>query len=201
MARKTLLLSVMVVASFVLAQARPAVSPSRADAGVAVARPAASDAGTPVANAQGGGSSEVDKLRKEVAELRQRTAELERQNQTKSDALTAQFEKFGKQLEDMKGQLTKLNETEERRSDAEEAAQSHRSAKAAASTSLNGVLGGLALGTTAGVDSALQYAESVFTGNAQHDVQLARAALSQNDLNATRSYLLLALMEAEAQNK
>ncbi len=199
MARKTLLLSVMVVASFVLAQARPAVSPSRADAGVTVARPAASDAGTPVA--QGGGSSEVDKLRKEVAELRQRTAELERQNQTKSDALTAQFEKFGKQLEDMKGQLTKLNETEERRSDAEEAAQSHRSAKAAASTSLNGVLGGLALGNTAGVDSALQYAESVFTGNAQHDVQLARAALSQNDLNATRSYLLLALMEAEAQNK
>lgn len=201
MARKILLLSVMVVASFVLAQARPAVSPSRVDAGVTVARPSASDAGAPVANAQGGGSSEVDKLRKEVSELRLRTAELERQNQTKSDALTERFEKFSKQLEDMKGQLAKLTETEERRSDAEEAAQSHRSAKAAASTSLNGVLGGLALGNTAGVDSALRYAESVYTGNAQRDVQLARAALSQNDLNSARAYLILALMEAEAQTK
>ena len=201
MARKILLLSVMVVASFVLAQARPAVSPSRADAGVSVARPSAGDGGAPLANAPGGGSSEVDRLRKEVADLRLRTAELERLNQTKSDALNNQVEKFGKQLEDMKGQLAKLTQTEERRADAEEAAQSHRSAKAAASTSLNGVLGGLALGNTAGVDSALQYAENVYTGNAQHAVQLARAALGQNDLNAARSYLILALMEAEAQTK
>lgn len=197
MARKVLLLSVVVVASFVLAQARPPTSPSRADGGVAATRPVAVDAGAPAATttSQNGGSGEVDRLRKEVAELRLRTAELERLNQAKSDSL----EKFTKQLDDVKGQLSKLNETEERRADAEEAAQARKSARAAATTSLNGVLGGLALGNTSGVDSALQYAESVFTGNAQHDVQLARAALTQGDLTSARAYLILALMEADAQ--
>lgn len=199
MASKVLLLSVVIVASFVLAQARPATSPSRSDAGVTAARPVVVDAGAPAAaTGQSGGTPEVERLRKEVAELKLRTSELER-TQAKTDALGDQLEKVNKQLADLKGQLTKLNDHEARRVDAEEAAQARKAATASAATSLNGVLGGLALGNTGGVDASLRYAESVYTGAAQHDVQLARAALAQGDLTSARAYLILALMEADAQ--
>ncbi len=198
MARKVLLLSVVVTASFVLAQARPATSPSRADAGV-TARPVAMDGGAPAAaTGQSGPTPEVERLRKEVAELRLRTAELERQ-QARADALTERMEKFSKQLDDMKGQLTKLSDGEERRADAEQAAQAKKAVTAAATTSVNNVLGGLASGNTSGVDASLRYAESSLTGNAQHYVQLARTALGQGDLTSARGYLILALMEADAQ--
>lgn len=197
MPRKVLLLSVVVVATFALAQGRPPGA-SRTDAGVAAARAVAVDAGVgaPVTS---GPTPELERLRKEVAELRLRTAELERQNQAKADALDAQFEKLNKQLEDVKGQLTKLNDREDRRADAEEAAQAKKAATAAATTSLNNVLGVLSSGNTSGVEASLQYAQSAFSGNAQRYVQLARSAVASGDLTSARGYLILALMEADSQ--
>jgi len=197
MARKVLLLSVVVLASFVLAQGRPPGA-ARTDAGVPTARAAPVDAGV-VAPAASGPTPELERLRKEVAELRLRTAELERQNQSKADALDAQFEKLNKQLEAMKGQLTKLNDAEDRRADAEEAAQAKKAATAAATTSLNNVLGVLSSGNTSGVEASLQYAQGAFTGNAQRYVQLARSAVASGDLTSARGYLILALMESDSQ--
>lgn len=198
MARKVLLLSVVVLASFVLAQGRPPGA-ARTDAGVPTARAAPVDAGVAAPAATSGPTPELERLRKEVAELRLRTAELERQNQSKADALDAQFEKLNKQLEAMKGQLTKLNDAEDRRADAEEAAQAKKAATAAATTSLNNVLGVLSSGNTSGVEASLQYAQGAFTGNAQRYVQLARSAVASGDLTSARGYLILALMESDSQ--
>lgn len=197
MARKILLLSVMVAASWVLAQARPA---ARADAGVPTPRPPTADAGVPTAaTAQSGPTPEVEKLRKELNELKLRTAELERQGQAKADALNEQVEKLTKRLDEMRGQLTKLSAAEDRRADAEEAAQAKRAATAAATTSLNTVLTGFSSGNTAGAEASLRFAETAVTGSARNYVQLARAALGQGDLTAARGYVILALMEADSQ--
>lgn len=142
-------------------------------------------------------SMEVDKLRKEVNDLKLRSSEMERAQQQKADALNAQFEKLSGQLEEIKGQLTNVTEAETRRAEAQQAVVNQKSATASASASLNSVLGTLASGNTSGVEPSLRYAESVFTGNAQKNVQLARAALVQGDVSAARQYLLMALSEAE----
>lgn len=195
--RKIILLSV--VASVALAQGKPAPAAPR-DAGVATVRPVrpvAVDAGVPVVVA--GPAPEVEKLRKEVNDLKLRTFELERQQQAKTDALTSDLEKLSKKVEDLKTQLKQVSDAEERRADAEEAVATRKAQTAAASVNLNVVLLQLVSGNTSGIDPSLRYAESVFTGNAQKDVQLARAAITQGDVSAARQYLMLALWEIEAQ--
>ena len=149
--------------------------------------------------ASGTNSMELDRLRKDVNDLKLRSSEVERAQQQKADALSAQVEKLSSQLEEIKGQLTKITDAETRRADTEQAVVNQRSATASASASLNSVLGTLASGNTSGVEPSLRYAESVFTGTAQKNVQLARAALAQGDVSSARQYLLLALYEADAQ--
>ncbi len=204
------LFSIVFVASLALAQAKPAKptpaaaaqTPAAAtrDAGVAPVRSAAAaDAGVPLPAPSGFNSTELDRLRKEVTELKLRSAEVERAQQQRADALSAQVDKLSSQLEEIKGQITKVTDAETRRADTEQAVVNQKSASSSASASLNSVLGALATGNTGGVDPSLRYAESVFTGNAQKNVQLARAALAQGDLASARQYLLLALSEAEGQ--
>lgn len=190
--RKIIFLSV--VASVALAQGKPAPAASR-DAGVTLVRPVVTDAGVP-AVVVSSPTPEVEKLRKEVNELKLRTLELERQVAAKNDG---DLEKLTRKVEALSAQLTKLSEAEERRADAEEAVATRKTQTAAASSNLNAVLVQLVSGNTRDIDPSLRYAESVFTGNAQKDVQLARAALSQGDVAAARTYLMLALWELEAQ--
>ena len=198
------LFPVALVASLALAQGKPAPSTVR-DAGVAsVRKVAAVDGGVPpsaAAQAQAVSnvnSMEVDKVRKEIAELKARTAELERQQQSaKSESANGKLDALIRQVDELKAQLTRLNEVEARRADKEESAATQRSETAAASSNLSSVLGTLASGNTAGVEPSLRYAESVFTGNAQRNVQLARAALAQGDVSMARQYLLLAISEAQ----
>ena len=204
------LFSIVLLASLALAQAKPAKPATTAapaqnppaaarDAGVAPARTtAASDAGVPMPAASGINSMEIDRLRKDVNDLKMRSVEAERVQQQKADALSAQFEKLSSQLEGIKSQLTRVTDGETRRAEAEQSVVSQRSATASASASLNSVLGVLASGNTSGIEPSLRYAENVFTGNAQRNVQMARAALAQGDVSAARQYLLLALSEAEA---
>lgn len=193
--RKPLLLSV--VAAVALAQGKPAVVPAR-DAGVAAPRVVAVDAGVP-AMVSSSGTSEVEKLRKELNDLKLRTTELERQQQAKADALGSDFERMVKKVDELKSQVKVLTDAEVRRVDAEEAAATKKVATAAAAASLTSVLSVLATGSTTGIEPSLRYAEAVFTGNAQKDVQLARSALTQGDLSAARQLLLIALFESENQ--
>ena len=201
---------IVFVASFALAQGKPApardagvapaVAPVRSaaavDGGVAAPVPTAAQAQA-VSNVN---SMEVDKLRKEVAELRARTAELERQQQTaKSESVNGKLDTLTRQVDELKAQLTQLNEVEARRSDREQSAATQRSDTVVATSNLNSVLGALSSGNTSGVEPSLRYAESVFTGSAQKNVQLARGALAQGDLNMARQYLLLAISEAQGQ--
>ena len=149
--------------------------------------------------ASGINSMEIDRLRKDVNDLKLRSAEVERAQQQRADALSAQVDKLSSQLDEIKGQLSKVTDAETRRADTEQAVVNQKRATSSASASLNSVLGALSTGNTSGVDPSLRYAESVFTGNAQKNVQLARAALAQGDVASARQYLLLALSEAEGQ--
>jgi hypothetical protein len=185
------------VASLALAQGKPTAAAPR-DAGVSLVRPVAVDGGVQLVTSPGP-APEVEKLRKELNDLKLRTAELERQQQAKADALTADLEKLGKKVEDLKVQLKVLSDAEERRADAEEAVVTRKTQTTAGAASVNAVLVQLVSGNTNNIEPSLRYAESVFTGPAQRDVQLARAALVQGDLAAARQYLVLALIEVEAQ--
>ena len=189
------LLFLWVVAAVALAQGKPATVPPARDAGVAAPRVVALDAGAAVVN---GPTPELEKLRKELNDLKLRTTELERQ-QAKADALTADLERLGKKVDDLKAQVKQLTDAQDRRVDAEEAAAAKKVATAAAAASLTSVLTVLATGSTTGIEPSLRYAEGVFTGNAQKDVQLARSALAQGDLAAARQLLLIALIESENQ--
>ena len=189
------LLFLWVVAAVALAQGKPATVPPARDAGVAAPRVVALDAGAAVVN---GPTPELEKLRKELNDLKLRTTELERQ-QAKADALTADLDRLGKKVDDLKAQVKQLTDAQDRRVDAEEAAAAKKVATAAAAASLTSVLTVLATGSTTGIEPSLRYAEGVFTGNAQKDVQLARSALAQGDLAAARQLLLIALIESENQ--
>lgn len=204
--RKLLFLSV--VASVALAQGKPpvvtrppAAAPAR-DAGVAPVRVSSVDAGVPAAApapaAASGHTPEVEKLRKEVNELKLRTADLERQL-AKADTLNGELEKLNTKVDDLKAQLKQVSDAEQRRADAEEAVVTRKTQTAAASSNLNAVLVQLMSGNTSGIEPSLRYAESVFTGAAQKDVQLARAALVQGDVAAARQLLMLALIELDSQ--
>jgi TolA-binding protein len=193
--RKIILLAF--VASFALAQGKPAPAAPR-DGGVTVVRPSPVDAGVPAAQVVSGPAPELEKLRKEVADLKLRTAELERQLLAKP--ASTDLEKLNAKVDALTQKLDKLSAAEERRADAEEAAATKKANTAAASSNLNAVLLQLVSGNTRDIEPSLRYAESVYTGNAQKDVQLARASLAQGDLNAARQYLMLALWELEIQH-
>ncbi len=153
----------------------------------------------PAATATTPGPSNIEneRLRKELNELKVRTAELERLAQAKTE--NGELEKLSKKLDELNSRVKQLSDAEDRRADAEDAAAHKKTSTAAASASVNSVLSVLASGNTSNIEPSLRYAESVFTGNAQRDVQLARAALANGDVSSARQYLLLAIAEAEAQ--
>ncbi len=182
----------LLAAALVFAQGRPAAR----DGGVAPSKaaPAPVDAGVaePMRGPAPPSTAEYERLRKEVAELRTRTTELE-QKAAKADALASDLDKLQKKLDALKGQVDAI---EERRDNAEREIANRKAQTAQANATVNGVLQQLTTGNTANVEAWLRGAEQQYTGNAQKLVQLARNALGQGDLNATRQYLNLALIEA-----
>jgi hypothetical protein len=200
---EALVVSLLVV-PVVLAQPRPAAAPSRdggvpLDAGVAARSPSAADAG---ASAAPGAppAGEVERLKREVTELRARVVDLE-QRQARASAAADDVERLRKEFDGLKGQVSKLQEADDQRSSAEASAAERRAAMTAAATNLGAVLSQLSSGNTRGIEPSLQYAEATFTGAAQRLVQLARQALAQGDLANARTYLALALAEVNSLQK
>jgi chromosome segregation ATPase len=188
-----------------LGQARPTSTAAR-DAGVVLPRaattPGAADAGvsstaTPSAIDRAP-SAELERLRREVADVKARASEVERAQQQRLDSLTTDVQALKRQLDELKTQFSEVKEAETRRSTQETAVADQRAATQTASQNLGAVLNQLSLGNTSGIDASLRYAESTYSGNAQRYVQMARGALQNGDLNNARAYLQLAIAEANA---
>jgi hypothetical protein len=187
-----------------LGQARPPPTPAR-DAGVVLPRaatmPGAADAGVSTATPSAidrAPSAEIERLRREVADVKARASEVERAQQQRIDTLTTDVQALKRQLDELKTQFSEVKEAETRRSTQETAAADQRAATQTASQNLGGVLNQLSTGNTSGIDASLRYAESTYSGNAQRYVQMARSALQNGDLNNARAYLQLAIAEANA---
>lgn len=156
------------------------------DAGVAVVAPALPPS-VPTPSV-----AEVSHLRREVVDLKARTALLERQI-AQAEATTAQFEKLGKQIADLQNQL---NAAEERRIEHERKAVEKYQRAEQAVAALGAAQQQLATGNT-NVGGALTLAESTMTGAALNHLQAARAALANGDLASARIWLTLAVVEAQ----
>jgi predicted nucleic acid-binding Zn-ribbon protein len=180
------------LAFVVLGQARPAVAKEVRDAGVVL--PARADGGVadePMRVPAPATTTDVDKVRKELLELRAKVSELE--------ARLNKAEALSKDVDALRSQLLKLQErvdaAEERRESEEREAARKKAQAAQTQQLLSGALQQLATGNTTNVDAWLRTAQAASSGNAQKLVELARQALAQSDLVACRQYLTLALLE------
>lgn len=197
--------SLILLPLLALGQARPTTNPAR-DGGVALPRAAApttssADAGVSTATpsaVERGPNTEIERLRREVADVKARASEVERAQQQRIDSLNTDVQALKRQLDDLKSQFADVKEAETRRSTQETAVTEQRAATQTASQNLNGVLTQLSTGNTSGIEASLRYAESTYSGNAQRYVQMARSALQNGDLNNARAYLQLAIAEANA---
>lgn len=193
--RRAVFVTMVVLACVALAQSRPdkksapALGPTAADAGVVSAK---ADAGVSEARAPAPATAvELERAKKELAELRVKVTELEGRV-SKAETLSRDVESLRMKAEKLEA---RLDAEDERRASEEREAQRKKAVAAQNQQMLSGALQQLATGNTANVDVWLRTAEANSTGNAQKLVQLARAALAQQDLVATRQYLILALME------
>lgn len=151
----------------------------------------------PQSNAQAANTVELERLRKEITELKTRSAEFEKQQRAKTESLTDEMAKLNEKLEAMRKSLKELNEANEQRVENERSLATRKAQIGQATATLSQALVQLASGNASGVEGALRAAEGSLSGNAQRDVQLARAALQQGDLWTTRQFISLALIEAE----
>lgn len=191
--RRTLLATVAVVAALAGAQGKPAPQPAARDAGVSAPKV---DAGVPTPepsrNPNAPPAAELEKLRKDVAELRTRVTDLEAKA-AKADALAADLEKVRKKLDALQADS---DAAEEKRANLERELATKKAQTTQASATVNVVLQQLTTGNTSNVELWLRGAEQQYSGNASKLVSLARTALAQGDLTAARQYLNLALLEA-----
>lgn len=134
---------------------------------------------------------ELARLRRDVLELK---LLLEKQL-AQSDGVAASVDRLGKQVGQLKADLA---DAEQRRAEEKRQAAARREATSQAVAGLAAAQQQLAGG---GTDIAyfLSQAEASFTGSALRAVQSARAALANNDLNATRYWLAVAAAEAANQ--
>lgn len=191
--RRTLLATVAVVAALTWAQGKPAPQPPTRDAGVPAPKV---DAGVPtpepLRNPNAPPAAELEKLRKDVAELRTRVTDLEAKA-AKADSLAADLEKVRKKLDALQADT---DAAEEKRATLERELATKKAQTTQASATVNVVLQQLTTGNTSNVELWLRGAEQQYSGNASKLVSLARTAIAQGDLTAARQYLNLALLEA-----
>jgi len=181
----------LVLASVSLAQGRPQVK----DGGTGAPKPVAAlvDAGVPetVRGPAPVSSAEVEKLKKELVELRARTADLETRV-ARAEGLASDVEKLKKRVDEVRADF---DAAEAKRANAQRELETRKANVAQANATVTAVLQQLSTGATSNVDAWLRGAEQQYSGNAQKLVSLARAALAQGDLNTARQYLNLALLE------
>lgn len=129
-------------------------------------------------------------LKKRVLELETKQAELERQLR-QADAAAKRT------ADELASFRREVNEREEQRQAAERKALDHRQRFDAVTRGLIAVDNQVALGSTGQLNELIRQAEATFSGAALGYVQAAKAALANNDLGATRRYLMLAVFEAQ----
>jgi len=145
----------------------------------------------------GGATSErdagVDAIQQEMRQLRARIDALEQeraqaqQNAQKLDQLVQELQQLRQQVAD----------AETRRQAAEEQQQAQRASVQSAVDALYVAQQRLAGGNYS-IETELDQAQSSFTGQAQRDIQAARAALRNRDLSAARALLSAAISDAQA---
>ena len=186
--------------AFLLGQARTPRTPrGRADAGPVLLgtdppgrlRPApapATDAGA-IAQQDGG----LDDVHRELQQLRARLEALERERaQAQENAQRLQ------QLVDDVHQLRQqIADAEAQRQAAEQERQTRRASVQSAVDALYGAQQRLAGGNSS-IEAELDQAQSSFTGQAQRDIEAARAALRNRDLSTARALLSAAISDAQA---
>jgi DNA repair exonuclease SbcCD ATPase subunit len=197
-----LLGAIPVLVALLLGQARPASrgARGRADAGDRPIllgtdppgklrpNPASPDAGV-VAQHDAG----MDAVQQEMRQLRARIEVLEQeraqnqQNAQKLDQLVQELQQLRQQVAD----------AEARRQAVEEQQQTQRVSVQSGVDALYVAQRQLAVGSY-GIEAQLDQAQRSFSGQAQRDVQAARAALQNRDLSAARALLSAAISDAQA---
>jgi chromosome segregation ATPase len=149
--------------------------------------PAAADAG--VAQRDAG----PDEVHQELQALRARLDALE-QELARSRETTQQLEQLTSEVQQLRQQVA---DAEAQRLAAEEQRQSQRAALQSAVEALYTAQQRLQAGN-ASIDAELDQAQAAFTGQAQRQVQAARAALRNSDLTGARALLSAAISNAQA---
>ena len=147
------------------------------------------DGGTTTAQRDAG----PDPVRLELQQLRARIDALE-QERAQTQQNSRQLAQVVQELQQLRQQVT---DAEARRQVAEEQQQAQRASTQAAVDSLYAAQQRLAGGDSA-IEAQLAQAQSTFTGQAQRDIQAARAALRNRDLAAARALLSAAITDAKA---
>jgi hypothetical protein len=133
-----------------------------------------------------------EELRREIQQLRARLDALERER--------GQSQETAQQLQQITSELQQLRQqsadAEARRQEAADQQQARASSVESAVNGLYAAQSALATGSY-GIDAQLSQAETAFTGQARRDVQAARVAVQNHDLQAARAYLAAAISEAQ----
>ncbi|PZR05932.1 MAG: hypothetical protein DI536_31210 [Archangium gephyra] len=162
---------------------------------------AAPDAGVPVVVARDGGvalapadtkkatsgGSEVEKLKKDVAELRSKVSDLESKH-------AEEVGKLNKRLEKMQSWM---DAEDERRETEVRDAERRRANAAEVQNTLNVALTQLSTGNVNNLEKWLRSAEGIATPDAAKWIAVARQAISQNDLVSARQALVLAISSTQ----
>ena len=152
-------------------------------------RRATADAGVAQVPAPDAGPSGTEK---QILELRARVDALERQLQQQQQQ-SQQLEQISAQLQQLRAQVA---DAESRRQAEEQVQAQQRQQREGAIAALNQAQYALA-GGNSDIAAALDRAEAAFTGQAQRDVQAARAALQNRDLSQARALLGAAISDAQ----
>ena len=134
-----------------------------------------------------------DPIQQEMQQLRARIDALEQERaQTRQDA--QKLDQLVQELQQLRQQVA---DAEARRQAIEEQQQAQRASVQTAVDALYAAQQRLAGGNYA-IETELDQAQRSFTGQAQRDVQAARAALQNRDLAAARALLSAAISHAQA---
>jgi hypothetical protein len=186
--------------AFLLGQARPTprAPRGRADAGpVLLGTDPPGQLRPPVPTADAGASAQrdgaVDDLRRELQRLRARLDALE-QERARAQEDSQRLQQLVQEVQQLRQQVA---DAEAQRLAAEQARDvrgaSVQSAVDALYTAQQRLAGG-----NGSIEAELDQAQSAFTGQAQRDIEAARAALRNRDLSVARALLSAAIYHAQA---
>ena len=198
-----LLGAIPVLFALLLAQGRPAPRPGRGQADAGSERPILLGTDPPGklrpspptadAGVAGPHDARLDTVLQEVQQLRARIDTLERervqaqQNAQKLDQVVQELQQLRQQVAD----------AEARRQASEDQQQAQRASVQSAVDALYAAQQRLAGGNYS-IEAELDQAQTSFTGQAQRDIQAARAALRNRDLAQARALLAAAISDAQA---